>query len=174
MKHQFIIFALCAVATQISCAEGIRVASDRTGGDLTDFHGGLRVWMEKETTHRINVDKGGVILKGYDVVAYFSQNKAVKGNSQYESVYQGAKYYFSSAANKTIFTKNPPKYIPQYGAFCADGLLEGKLEDVDPKVFFIRHGKLYFCSSTAELKAFRAKDEEDIVAANRNWEQLNH
>jgi YHS domain-containing protein len=144
MKHQFITFALCAVATQISCAEGIRVASDRMGGDLTDFHGGLQVWMEKETTHRINVDQSGVILKGYDVVAYFSQNKAVKGNSRHASVYQGAKYCFSSAANKTIFAKNPPKYVPQYGAFCADGLLEGKLERHRPEGLFYSSGKTVF------------------------------
>jgi YHS domain-containing protein len=174
VKHQFVIFALCAVAAQIRCAEGILVASDRIGGDLANFHGGARAWMEKVTIHRINLDKNGVILQRYDVVTYFSQKKAVHGKSQYESVYQGAKYYFSSAANQTTFAKNPAKYVPQYGAFCADGLLEGKLEDIDPKVFIIRQGKLYFCSSTADLKTFRAKEDEDIVAANRNWEQLNH
>lgn len=46
--------------------------------------------------------------------------------------------------------------------------------DIDPTVFFIRQGKLYFCSSKAELKTFRAKEDEDIVTANRNWLQRSH
>jgi major membrane immunogen (membrane-anchored lipoprotein) len=33
----------------------------------------------------VNVDKKGVILKGYDVVAYFTQGRAVKGNPNYSS-----------------------------------------------------------------------------------------
>jgi YHS domain-containing protein len=170
MKHKYTVFAFCAVAT-IGCAQGFEL---RVSRDIAPLSGGLAVWMEKETGYKINVDKNGVILKGYDVVAYFTENRAVKGNPQYAITYQGAKYYFSSPADRALFAKTPARYVPQYGAFCADGLLEGKLEEIDPKVFFIRQGKLYFCSSNAELKSFRAKEEEDIVAANRNWLQLGH
>jgi YHS domain-containing protein len=170
MKHKDTVFVCCAVAT-ISCAQGFELPVSR---DAAPLSGRLDVWMEKAAGYKINVDKDGVILKGYDVVAYFTQNRAVKGNSQYPSTYQGAKYYFSSLANRALFAKSPAKYIPQYGAFCADGLVEGKLEDIDPKVFFIRQGKLYFCSSAAELKSFRANEEEDVVTANRNWLQLGH
>ena len=45
----------------------------------------------------VNVDKNGVILKGYDPVAYFKQSKAVKGTPKYASQYGGATYYFASA-----------------------------------------------------------------------------
>ena len=38
----------------------------------------------------VNVDKNGVILKGYDPVAYFKQSKAVKGNPKYSSKSGGA------------------------------------------------------------------------------------
>ncbi|MBV8351135.1 MAG: hypothetical protein JOZ21_02530, partial [Verrucomicrobia bacterium] len=44
----------------------------------------------------VNVDEKGVILKGYDVVAYFKQGRAVKGNPNYSSRYGGATYYFAS------------------------------------------------------------------------------
>jgi YHS domain-containing protein len=172
MKHSIIVLALCAVAANVSSAAGNRLGSERLG--LTQLRASLQIGIEKEAASKINVDKNDVILKGHDVVAYFSENKAVKGTSRYASLYQGARYYFSSATNKTTFAKNPSKYVPQYGAFCADGLLEGKLEDIDPTVFFIRQGKLYFCSSKAELRTFRAKEEEDIVTANRNWLQLGH
>jgi YHS domain-containing protein len=58
----------------------------------------MRIWVEK-AIRKLNVDSNGVILKGYDPVAYFTQNKAVKGSSKYQSTYQGATYYFSSAAD---------------------------------------------------------------------------
>jgi YHS domain-containing protein len=63
----------------------------------------MRVWVEKGT-HKVNVDSSGVILKGYDPVAYFVQNKAVKGSSKYRSTYLGATYYFSSAADPAAAT----------------------------------------------------------------------
>ena len=68
----------------------------------------MRVWVEKGS-RKVNVDSNGVILKGYDTVAYFTQKKAVKGSSKYESTYQGAIYYFSSAADLATFKRNPSK-----------------------------------------------------------------
>jgi len=73
------------------------------------------------TTAKVNVDIQGIILKGYDVVAYFKQGKPVKGNSAIESTFQGATYLFASSADKADFDKDPAKYAPRYGAFCAYG-----------------------------------------------------
>jgi len=173
MKQIVIVLAWCALAANVGNATESRLGLPRLG--LKSVYEDTLIWVEKGAANsRINLDKNGLIVKGYDVVAYFSEKKAVKGSSIYVSHYQGAKYYFSSATNQAMFGQNPSKYVPQYGAFCADGLLEGKLEDIDPTVFFIRQGKLYFCSSKAELKRFRAKEEEDIVTANRNWLQMSH
>ena len=116
----------------------------------------------------------GVILKGYDPVAYFIQKKAVKGSSKCQSAYQGATYYFSSAADLAIFQRNPSKYVPQYGGFCANGVKNNRLKDSDPTVFFIIKGKLYICESPAGEKEFRSNKDEDIVTANRNWLQMQH
>ena len=52
---------------------------------------------------KLNVDQKGVMLKGYDPVAYFKQGKAVKGEPKYSSIYQGATYYFASSADKSEF-----------------------------------------------------------------------
>ena len=105
-----------------------------------------QVWLEKGA-HKLNVDAKGVILKGYDPVAYFSPQKAVKGSPKYQTTYQGATYYFSSAANLAIFRKNPPKYVQQYGGFCANGMKDRKAADIDPTVFFVLKGKLYVTAS---------------------------
>src|SRR5271156_6522401 len=49
---------------------------------------------------RMDVDSNGVILKGYDPVAYFNRHQAVKGNPAIQTKFGGAIYYFVSAADK--------------------------------------------------------------------------
>jgi len=118
----------------------------------------------------VNVDKNGVILKGYDAVAYFKQSKAVKGDPKYSSKYGGATYYFASAEDKADFDKAPAKYAPQYGGFCANSMSKRKLADIDPNQFLIYKGKLYVCTGAPELKEFKAKPDVNIQAADKNWE----
>lgn len=77
---------------------------------------GLSVFAEAKKS-RIAVDSQGVAIQGYDPVAYFTQNKPVKGSPSNQSVYQGAKFYFASAADKKEFDENPSKYAPAFGGF---------------------------------------------------------
>src|SRR6266481_1990945 len=168
MKHSFVVFALWALTAYYSSAAVTNFPSHRAGGNFETFHPGMRVSVEKGI-RKVNVDSNGVILKGYDPVAYFTQNKAVKGSSKYQSTYQGATYYFSSAADLATFKKNPSKYAPQYGSFCANSVKNNRLTDSDPTVFFIVKGKLYVCSSPAAQKEFRVRSLEDIIKADRNW-----
>jgi len=119
---------------------------------------------------KVNVDSNGVILKGYDAVAYFKQNRAVKGDPRYSSSYGGATYYFASAEDKATFDKTPAKYAPQYGGYCANSMLKRKLNDIDPNVFFVYKGKLYVCSSPKAGKAFYSDPDTNIKKADKNWE----
>jgi YHS domain-containing protein len=118
---------------------------------------------------KVNVDQNGVILKGYDPVAYFKEHRAVKGDPKFSSTYRGATYYFASAADKSDFDKSPAKYAPQYGGFCANGMTKGKLNDIDPNVFFIYKGKLYVCQHEKAGKAFHSNPDVNIKKADENW-----
>jgi YHS domain-containing protein len=173
VKQSLIVFALWALTANNSSATVTNFPSGGVGADLKTLYPGMRAWVEK-STHKVNVDSNGVILKGYDPVAYFTQNKAVKGSPKYQSTYEGAIYYFSSAADLAAFKKDPAKYAPQYGGFCANSVKNKRLKDSDPTVFFIVKGKLYVCSSPAAEKEFRVRSLEDIIIADRNWYQLNH
>jgi YHS domain-containing protein len=103
---------------------------------------------------KVNVDRNGVILKGYDPVAYFTLHRAVKGKPSIQSGFGGAIYHFASEADKVAFDKEPSRYVPQYRAFCANYVKKGKLRDIDPMVFFIYKGKLYVCSAADEAKGW--------------------
>lgn len=58
-------------------------------------------------------------ILGYDPVGYFNQGKAIKGKKDVSASYQGVTYRFATAENKEMFLKNPSKYEPQYGGWCA-------------------------------------------------------
>ena len=105
---------------------------------------------------RMNVDSNGVVLKGYDPVAYFTRHQAVKGNPAIQTRFGGAIYYFVSVADKVAFRKNPSRYVPQYGGFCAYHLSKGALNDSDPATFFIYKGKLYVVPPPRVRKNFAA------------------
>jgi YHS domain-containing protein len=122
---------------------------------------------------RLNVDSNGVILKGYDPVAYFTRHQAVKGNPGIQARFGGAIYYFASLADKVAFDKNPSKYVPQYGGFCAYHLSNGQLKDSDPTAFIIYKGKLYVCSGADTAKEFHSNIDENIRKADDYWVPLS-
>ncbi|MCH9659718.1 MAG: hypothetical protein K0U54_02280 [Bacteroidetes bacterium] len=87
--------------------------------------------------------KGGFAAQGYDVVSYFQENP-LKGNKKYTATHEGVAYKFSSEENLTRFTKNPEKFIPQYGGFCAYAIAKkGEKVGVNPKTYLISNKKLY-------------------------------
>jgi YHS domain-containing protein len=122
---------------------------------------------------KIAVDSKGVAIQGYDPVAYFTQKKPVKGSPSNQSVYQGAKFYFASGADKKEFDKTPSKYAPAYGGFCVNNLrTNGKLVNGDPNVFFIYKGKLYFCSEKQGAEEFQKNMDQNLIETYDRWRQL--
>ena len=119
-----------------------------------------------------NLEKG-VAIQGYDPVAYFTQNKAVKGSKQLVASAEGIIYYFSSSANKELFVKDYKKYEPQYGGWCAYamGATNEKVE-IDPETFKIKDDKLYlfYHSWTNNTLNKWNKDEKNLeTKADKNW-----
>ena len=82
-------------------------------------------------------------IKGYDPVAYFNQSEAVKGKSEYTTIWKEADWYFSSKENLEAFKADPEKYGPQFGGYCAFGVSKGALYKIEPDAWKIVDGKLY-------------------------------
>src|ERR1700758_1490273 len=89
-----------------------------------------------------NLDGNGLALQGYDPVGFFADNRPVKGNQQFQSQYHGATYYFVSAEHKAAFDKEPAKYEPQFGGFCAYGASRGKTVPIKIEAWQIVNGRL--------------------------------
>lgn len=115
-------------------------------------------------------------IQGYDPVAYFNQNSAVKGSKENATYYMGATYYFSSAENKEEFKKDPARYEPQYGGWCAYAMgAKGEKVEIDPKTFKVANGKLYlFYNKYFNNTLPKWNNDENNLKKNAdvNWEKI--
>jgi YHS domain-containing protein len=116
---------------------------------------------------------GGVAIKGYDTVAYFTEGKAVKGSEEFSYEWLGAPWHFANAEHRSLFSSNPTKYAPQYGGYCTlgVGLDAHAAENIDPeRAWRIIDGKLYFVydPTYAEELDGPARDEW-LAKAEANW-----
>jgi YHS domain-containing protein len=66
---------------------------------------------------QINKTSFGVAIKGYDTVAYHTENRAVQGKSEFSYTWADAKWYFATAKNRDLFVADPERYAPQYGGY---------------------------------------------------------
>lgn len=88
--------------------------------------------------------ENGLAIQGYDPVAYFTQHKAVKGSAANTYTYKNATYRFATPANRDAFQKDPERYEPQYGGWCAYAMgATGEKVEIDPDTFKIIDGKLF-------------------------------
>ena len=115
-----------------------------------------------------------MVIRGYDPVSYFSQNKAVKGADSISSIYSGVKWLFSSSENRKAFIDSPEKYIPQFNGHCAYAAANNYIYDADPEVWTIVEGKLYLNYSVEVRMMWAAQRDSMIAAARKNWPALIH
>jgi len=117
-------------------------------------------------------NRDGAAILGYDAVAYFTDHKPVKGNSKFQSEYEGARYYFASAEHKTLFDAEPAKYAPAYGGYCGYAASIDRLSPVSPEWFQIVDGKLILQHNKKAFDKFNADLQGNIVKANQYWPGL--
>ena len=65
----------------------------------------------------VNTTFFGVAIKGYDTVAYHTEDLAVKGSNAFSHSWNDAKWYFASAENRDLFAADPERFAPQYGGY---------------------------------------------------------
>lgn len=115
----------------------------------------------------------GLAIKGYDPVAYFVDQKAMKGVVSLTFDWKGSKWLFATKENLEAFKKEPEKYAPQYGGYCAWGMSNGYKAKVDPmNAWTIHDGKLYLNYNKSIKAKWVPKKEELIKVADKNWMEI--
>jgi YHS domain-containing protein len=113
-----------------------------------------------------------VALQGYDPVSYFA-GRPLKGKTDFTQNYGGVTYRFANAANLETFRKDPARYEPQYGGWCAYAMgSDGSKVEVDPETYKLIDGKLFlfynrFFNNT--LKTWNGDEARLHRQADANW-----
>lgn len=114
----------------------------------------------------------GVAINGYDAVAYFTDNKPVKGSNKYTTSFKGATFQFASAAHRDAFAKDPERYAPQYGGYCAFGTAQGHKATTEPQAFTVVDQKLYLNYNDDVRETWKKDVTGNIKTADANWDKV--
>jgi len=133
----------------------------------------LEAQQDVVASKHLNLNNDNVAVQGYDLVTYFEQNPQKGNKSSFVYSYKNVLYYFVSQKNKEIFIKNPVKYLPAYGGWCAYAMGDtGKKVEIDPETYKIVDGKLYLFYNkyfTNTLKYWNEDEKNLKEKANINW-----
>lgn len=116
-----------------------------------------------------NADASGVAIHGYDPVAYFTMDRPVPGDAIHSLEHAGARWHFVNARHKQLFTKEPEKYTPRYGGYCAYGMVWGVRVDVDPEAWEIVDGQLYLMNTKEILRDDWVPERKRNIKAADDW-----
>ncbi len=117
---------------------------------------------------------GGIAIKGYDSVTYFTEARAVKGSPKFSHEFLGETWHFASAGNRDTFVADPVRYAPQYGGYCAGEVHDtaigtGITTNIDPEAWRIIDGKLYLFYRKSGAEWFGQNSDEKVAKADANW-----
>jgi YHS domain-containing protein len=151
MWKSFLVLTVVAFS-QLGWAQAIPEQTDRA--DVASFY---------------NLEENSLGLKGYDPVAYFTEDAAIEGEKTITVAFGGVTYRFSSEENKELFMADPTKYEPTYGGWCAWAMANNAYADIDPKLYTLNGDRLHFFISRGAKARFDRDLELREKAADDFW-----
>ncbi len=114
-------------------------------------------------------DDKHLMLFGADVVAYFTERKHRQGDPTIKSVLDGVTLRFATAEHKALFDKDPQRYLPQYGGYCANGIVYGIPWGGNADAWRIIDGKLYTFGGPGSRDGFYLDLPRNIALGDKYW-----
>lgn len=120
-------------------------------------------------------------ISGYDLVAFHTVKKTLRGDPKISHTYAGAKWLFATEENRKLFESDPDKYLPAWGGHCAWGvsenglsrkLLSGDFEMIDGKLYLFSLGNSRKSSARDDFLYGRWPRDRRIQDGNRYWPEL--
>ena len=112
-------------------------------------------------------------LKGYDPVAYFTENRPMVGDSQFQYEWDGAIYQFASATHLALFKADPDRYLPQYNNWCAASVAKGAKVYGNPEWWLVVDGHLYLFGKPIGPELMRKDPAAMKDEADKNWPKVS-
>lgn len=120
--------------------------------------------------HEVFKSQQGVVIYGFDPVAYFTTGKATEGSRDISVEFLEGTWRFASEKNRDLFLADPGSYIPQYGGHCAWGIKSHGHIEPEPTQFRVVEGKLYLFNNAPANSRWDLNHVHTQIA-NRKWEE---
>ncbi len=114
----------------------------------------------------------GIAINGFDAISYFTDAEPLHGRRDFEVIWGGVPWLFSSEGNMEVFIKAPEVYAPQYGGHGVMSLARGFLSDGNPLIYKVLDNRLYLFYSFSNRAAFELSDKIARIDAIKNWAEL--
>jgi hypothetical protein len=130
-------------------------------------------WARASTTERLVVNRySGLAIEGYDPVAYFTDERAVRGLPDYEAAAAGAVWRFRNDSNRASFVAHPEIYGPQFGGYDPIDLARGVTYSGNPRFWIVMDQRLYLFGREEHRDTFAADSERYLNEAEARWPGL--
>lgn len=159
MRPHALILAGLLIAPLSGCAGGPTGAPTASMGSFSD-----RVL--------VNRDAGGLAIRGYDPVAYFTEGKPVKGNPAFRTRHHGAWYQFASPEHKAMFDADPARYEPAFGGYCGYAASINRLSPISPEYWQVLNGRLVLQHNQKAWDLWNQDVPGNLQKADSNWPVL--
>lgn len=109
-----------------------------------------------------------LMMRGKDLVSYFTQPAPVDGRPEIKAEHEGVTYRFASEENKRAFLAAPAKYVPMYGGHCSNGMVYaiGGSRGENHRII---DGKLYVFGGEKSRAYFEMDLEKNKKLAGHYW-----
>lgn len=113
--------------------------------------------------------EGGVAIDGTDPTSYFTEGRPVPGDPAITLEWRGATWRFASETSRARFEREPERYAPQFGGWCAWAVAEGYTAATDPEAWRIVDGRLYLNYSKRVQRRWERDVPGNIARGQANW-----
>lgn len=111
----------------------------------------------------------GVAINGIDPVSYFVERQPIPGDDRYRLRWRQAIWRFTSSTTMDAFERNPHRFAPRYGGFCAMTMAQGGVSETLPEAWAIHDGRLYLAQSRNAIEAWQTDPARFITQADGHW-----
>ena len=149
-------------------------------GDRFGFERFANLMQAIERPFRIEsfnlMENSQVPFGGYDPVAYLDEEAAVPGDPELTYDHHGMMLRFANEENRTRFVAEPERYLLAYGGWCALGMTDGEMHEVDYKNFLIQDGRVYLFrrgTLTNARTIWRRDADGNRAKADAHWMHIS-
>ncbi|MEM8787499.1 MAG: YHS domain-containing (seleno)protein [Pseudomonadota bacterium] len=136
---------------------------------LTALGAGLALPAKAES---LFLDGLGVAIKGYDPVAYFEYEEAVRGKLDFELETEEGNWWFARERHREKFAADPDRFTPQFGGFDAEGMARGFKRRSDPTLWVMIDNRIYLHYTVEDQNRWAQDIRLNIEMAEDHWETL--